>query len=371
VGDIHAFIVLIQLIATPLVVLLHVVVFGLGAVLTLLTIISATRTFVLPRSAPDRISYAVFRSVRKLFDLRMRHMQTYSDRDRIMAMYAPTALLLLTVTWLTTTVIGYMGMFWALGNHTFRAAFMFSGSSLLTLGFAPPADLPATLLAFAEAATGLILVALLIAYLPTMYSAFSRREQAVTRLEIQAGSPPSAVNMLERFQRLGQIDKLAVQFIPWETWFVDLAESHTSLAALVFFRSPKPEHSWVTAAGAVLDAAAMTNSVLTSPQSYHASLCIRAGYLALQNVADYFGIAYDPHPQPSDPISISRTEFDAALDRMLVSGVPIKEDRDQAWRDFSGWRVNYDRVLIALAYLTMAPEAPWSSDRPRQPRLQR
>ena len=44
-------------------------------------------------------------------------------------------------------------------------------------------------------------------------------------------------------------------------------------------------------------------------------------------------------------------------------GVPLKPDRDQAWRDFAGWRVNYDVALVALARLTMAPMAPWSSDR--------
>ena len=38
-------------------------------------------------------------------------------------------------------------------------------------------------------------------------------------------------------------------------------------------------------------------------------------------------------------------------------------DRDQAWRDFAGWRVNYDTVLLAACDLTSAPEAPWSSDR--------
>jgi hypothetical protein len=44
-------------------------------------------------------------------------------------------------------------------------------------------------------------------------------------------------------------------------------------------------------------------------------------------------------------------------------GLPLKDDRDQAWRDFAGWRVNYDAVLVALAVLTAAPPAPWSSDR--------
>jgi hypothetical protein len=31
--------------------------------------------------------------------------------------------------------------------------------------------------------------------------------------------------------------------------------------------------------------------------------------------------------------------------------------------NFAGWRVNYDTVLLALCALTMAPDAPWSSDR--------
>ena len=41
----------------------------------------------------------------------------------------------------------------------------------------------------------------------------------------------------------------------------------------------------------------------------------------------------------------------------------VQHVRDQAWRDYAGWRVNYDQVLLALAELTMASEAPWVSER--------
>jgi hypothetical protein len=75
-----------------------------------------------------------------------------------------------------------------------------------------------------------------------------------------------------------------------------------------------------------------------------------------------FSVTPNPH-FPQDPISISRSEFDAVYDRLAAKGVPLKPDRDQAWLDFAGWRVNYDPVLLALADLTMAPPAPWSSDR--------
>ena len=63
------------------------------------------------------------------------------------------------------------------------------------------------------------------------------------------------------------------------------------------------------------------------------------------------------------PISISRDEFEAVLYRLQGAGLPLKEDREQAWQDFAGWRVNYDHTLLALCSLVMAPPAFWSSDR--------
>jgi hypothetical protein len=44
-------------------------------------------------------------------------------------------------------------------------------------------------------------------------------------------------------------------------------------------------------------------------------LCIRAGYLALRRIADFFGISYEPNPRPTDPISIAREEFDVESQR--------------------------------------------------------
>lgn len=174
-----------------------------------------------------------------------------------------------------------MCMFWALGEVTWYEAFRLSGSSLLTLGFAHT-DIPIyTLLEFSEATIGLILLTLLIAYLPTMYSAFSRRETAVTLLEVRAGDPPSAVELLKRYQRIHGLEALSDQWHTWEVWFADVEESHTSLAMLVYFRSPRTNHSWITAAGTMLDAAALTLAAAKLPQDPQAALCIRAGYIAL------------------------------------------------------------------------------------------
>jgi len=342
---------------------LRSLVFLCGILVVALTVLSAVKTFVLPRSAPDPLTRSVFLMVRALFDLRLRWAKNYRDKDRLMAFYAPISILALLPAWLALVALGYIGMYWALGASSWLEAYKISGSSLLTLGVVTTTSFPMTFLEFTEATIGLLLVALLIAYLPTMYAAFQRREAAVTMLEVRAGSPPSAIEMILRYHRLHGLESLGEQWRTWEAWFVDVQESHTSLAALVFFRSPRPDHSWVTAAGAVLDAAALTRSTVDIPTDVQADLCIRAGYLALRHIADFFAVPYNADPQKSDPISVTRQEFEAACERLAAQDVPLKPDRQQSWEDFVGWRVNYDTVLIALAGLTMAPEAPWSSDR--------
>lgn len=65
----------------------------LGIYISALAVKSAVRTFVLPRSAPDAVSGTVFRSIRWLFDLRVRRLTTYEARDQLMAYYAPVSLL--------------------------------------------------------------------------------------------------------------------------------------------------------------------------------------------------------------------------------------------------------------------------------------
>ena len=60
---------------------------------------------------------------------------------------------------------------------------------------------------------------------------------------------------------------------------------------------------------------------------------------------------------------MTREEFDDAYAQMAEAGVPLRADRDAAWHDWAGWRVNYDAALVQLAILTVAPPAPWVSDR--------
>jgi hypothetical protein len=172
--------------------------------------------------------------LRRIIDFILHFSKSYRRRDAIMAYYAPIGLLLLLPTWYVLILAGYAAMYWALGVGDLFAVVRLSGSSLFTLGFDISKTPTVTVFAFSEAMLGLMLVGLLIGYLPTMYSAFARREQAVNLLEVRAGSPPSALEMLLRFNRIHGLDKLADYWKTWETWFADVEESHTTLPALIF-----------------------------------------------------------------------------------------------------------------------------------------
>ena len=333
-----------------------------GAVVVILTVGSALRTVVLPRGVPARLGRVVFLVVREVYELRMKRAKGYEDRDAVMSTYGPLTLMVLLQVWLLLVWVGYTAVYVAIGLP-FLSALRESGSSLLTLGFDRPPGTPEVLVAFSEASVGLVLLALLITYLPSLYSVFSRREAAVAKLAVRAGEPPSGVELLIRAWSPERGDLLNEVWTSWEDWFVDIEETHTSFPALSYFRSPQPDHSWVTSAGAVLDGAALFASSVDAQRDIDAELCLRAGYLALRRIAVFFDLPFDPDPAPTDAISLSRSEYDEALARLSEAGVPLHGDRDAAWQAFSGWRVNYDAVLLGLATLTMAPYAPWSSDR--------
>ncbi len=339
--------------------MIEVLVFVAGALVVVGTLLSAIRTIVLPRSDRSLLTSAVFRVSLGIF--RLLAGRRYERRDRVMAMYTPMSLVGLAGVWVTLVLLGYAGIFWAVGVGSPTEAIWVSGSSLLTLGSATIEGTGRRVLAFSEAVIGLGIVALLIAYLPTLYAGFSRRESLVALLEVHAGSPPSAPDMLVRFHRIGWTRDLSNEWGAWERWFVDVDESHTSYPALVWLRSPVSDRSWVTAAGAVLDAASIWLSSVEGVRDPQAALCVRAGFLALRRVASAFRIPFDH--DPDEPISIQRSEFDACLDTLEEGGITTVADRDQAWADFRGWRVNYDAVLLRLAEMVVAPYAPWSSDR--------
>ncbi|MDQ3646777.1 MAG: hypothetical protein M3345_07570 [Actinomycetota bacterium] len=338
--------------------------FAVGTLAAVATWGSVIRTLVLPRGS-SRLTVLVGRSLtRGLFLSLSRRADDYETKDRILARSGPLALLLILFAWMALFVLAYGLMLWPLvGGRSFGQALLESGSSLLSLGFAGTHTFGATIVHFAAAATGLIVIALEIAFLPVLYSAFNRREVLVTLLQSRAGSPAWGPELLARHQVVGIVDNLGSFYSEWEQWAADIAESHSNYTVLLWFRSPHPLRSWIVGLLAVLDSAALYQALCPSTAPSETRLCLRMGFTCLRDIASAIRLPFDPDPFPDDPIQLTYEEYLTGIERLRDIGFPMERTPEEAWPHFKGWRVNYEAVAYALADSTNAAPGPWSGPR--------
>ena len=336
------------------------IVIGLGGMVLVITTLSAAiRSFVLPRNEVVRLNVWVFMGMRVIFDFAAKLANSYERRDRIMAHYAPVALVALPVFWEALVSVGYTSMFWALGEGSWARCYELSSSSLLTLGTANTHHVSIAALSYSEATLGLLLLTLLLSYLPTIYQSFSRREATVAQLELRAGMPPTAAYLLSWLNHDGSVQNDDPQWAEWERWFVEIEESHTSLPILSFFRSPQPGRSWVSSCGLILDTAALLFAAVDGPQPRQAQLTFKAGCLTLNRVYRFFNDkagADAPNLLPiEESLPPGRADFDQACETLVERGLLLYTDLDAAWQRYQELRSRYASALEFMARLTMAP----------------
>ena len=337
-----------------------------GTVLVITTLSAAIRSFVLPRNEVVRLNVWVFIGIRSFFDAAAKLANSYERRDRIMAHYAPVALVALPVAWEALVGLGYTSLYWALNEGSLWKCYNLSSSYLLTLGTTKTTHGIVAALGYSEATLGLLLLTLLLSYLPTIYQAFSRREVTVALLELRAGTPPTAATLLSWLNHDGSVQNDDQHWAEWERWFVEIEESHTSLPILSFFRSPQPGRSWVTAGGLILDTAALLFAAVDGPQPQQAQITFKAGCLALNRVYRFFDTKTSAEPtslppgdEKPDP---GRLEFDQACQLLADKGLKIYEDRAAAWQQYRELRGRYAGAVQFLSRLLMAPgQAPAGS----------
>lgn len=341
--------------------LLHTLAFAGGSFLVACSVLAAVRSFVLPRNESVLINNWTFMSIRFVFTKLAATRKTYARRDKIMALYAPLSLVSLPIVWLALASVGYIFIFWALGEESWVQCYRLSSSALLTLGAENAESVWISAFSYSEAGLGLLLITLLISYLPTIYQAFSRRELVVSRLELRAGINRSAPELIGWLNRGGGLQDDRQQWEAWEEWFVEIEETHTSLPILSFFRSPQPGRSWVTAASIILDTAALITSAVDQVEDPHIQLCFKAGCLSVNRVSRFFDQqAHAEAPKitdDEDPIEHpDRTAFYSAFKQLGDLGIPLKPDREQAWQSYDQLRSRYVGAIDYLAKLTMSPD---------------
>ena len=327
---------------------------------------SVIKTLLIPRSAPSTFTSVVARSIRSGFTAATVRVADLQRRERILSAAAPTFLITLLAAWLACLLLGFGLLLWPVTPESLPAALREAGSSEFTLGFVRPSGPAPAVIVFLASASGLVLVALLIAYLPAMYAAFNRRETLVTTLEALAGTPPWGPELLARQALIGDIGYLHQVYGRWTEWAADIAESHNNYRALIYFRSPDPAASWLLSLICVLDAAALHQSLCPGSAPPEARPLLRVGYLTIRRLASGLGLPVADDPHPEDPITLTRAEFDEAVARMQAAGWTFERTPDEAWPHFHGWRVNYESAAYAMVHFLDLPPALWSGSRPRR-----
>ncbi|HEY2550381.1 MAG TPA: hypothetical protein VGI64_07370 [Streptosporangiaceae bacterium] len=341
-----------------------------GGLLVLTAGVSVVGTVIVPRSIGSLLTRLVDKLIVGVFALITRPMRDYRRRDQVLAAQAAAILLGQLAAWLIIFFIGFALLVWPFSANI-TDAFSTAGPALWAFGSAEPHGATEKAILDVAALFALVTITLQIAYLPTLYSAFNRRENEVALLNARAGVPSWGPELLARTHyALGSgsstVDTLPGLYAQWEGWAADVAESHSTYLPLVRFRSPRPLSSWVIALLAVLDSAALYLSLSPSTAPVvPARLCLRAGMQCFAEVARAMGL---PVPETVDPdagISLQYGEFLDAIARMREVDFPVERDPDEAWPDFVGWRVNYEQNAYAVAAAVHAVPGLWSG--PRRP----
>ncbi len=233
-----------------------------GVLLVATSASSVIGTLIVPRSVSSWLTKQIDRIVDDGFIIATKWVKDFHRRDRILAAQAATLLLCQLIGWLSIFFVGFALIFWPLVHGGITDAFSAAGPGLWQIGEDRARGGLQQAILDVAALSGLITITLQIAYLPTLYSEFNRRENEVALLNSRGGVPSWGPELLARTHyALGSgvstINTLPDLYADWERWAADVAESHTTYLPLVRFRSPKPLSSWITSLLAVLDSAAL------------------------------------------------------------------------------------------------------------------
>ena len=344
------------------------IVAAFGVLLLLTGWSSVIGTLIVPRPVGSWLTRGVDRMIVAVYRAVKRHFADYRTRDRILATQAAAILITQLVGWLAIIFVGYTFLLWPMSGRGIAAAFIDAGSSIFTLGFAEPQGAAPAVVVFLAAGSGLVIVALQIGYLPTLYNAFNRRETEVTLLNARGGVPAWGPELLARTHYgLGSgstLNTLPELYMNWERWAADVAESHSTYLPLVRFRSPGGYSSWLTSLLSVLDSAALMLSLAPEDApTVPARLCLRGGFQCLRRIARAMGFEVPEEANPDAGITLTFEEFLDAVARLHDVGFRITRDPADAWPDFVGWRVNYEQAAYQIADAIDAVPALWSGPR--------
>ncbi len=337
-----------------------------GVVVIFLILLDAFETVVLPRRVTRhfRLTNWFYRNTWRPWRRMAAHIESPSRRESLLGYFGPLSLIFLLALWALGLICGFALLQYGAGEHvqlsneriTFGALLYHSGETFFTLGYGDivPVSPVARALAVFESGMGFAFLGVVIGYLPTIYSAFSRREIEISLLDARAGSPPTAAQLLARFGKCPEPDVLDGIFRDWERWSAQVLESHLSYPVLSFFRSQHNNQSWLGALTTILDATALVMTGVEGIRPEQARTTFAAARHAVVDLAQVVRAGYDPHLHDRLPAEeLQRL-------RQFLSGSGIRlNDSPEALEELEQLRSLYEPYAAAIARNLLIILPPW------------
>lgn len=343
-----------------------------GFVLLALVLLDAFQSIILPRRPVGRfrITRLFFVATWGPWRAAAGALRSRAHRDQFYSIYGPLSLLILFFLWAVLLVCGFGLLFFGLRipfhdpllitatrAARLRSCLYYSGTTLFTLGLGDvmPQSHLARLLTVVEAGTGLGFIALVIGYVPVLYTAFSQREVLVALLDARAGSPPTATELLLRHSFPGGPQAMRELLAEWEHWCAQMLETHISYPILCYYRSQHDNQSWLSALTSVLDTCALMIALLDSRETRQAQLTFAVGRHTLVDLVHVFQQDAQERRLRDAPFArLSDDEFSRMCDALTGTGFSPCADAESRAR-LSALRKLYEPHACALAeYLKLS-----------------
>jgi hypothetical protein len=345
---------------------MHILIAIVGIAVVVLILLDAFETVVLPRRVQRQFRLTAWFYRRTWIPWRKlaAHIRSGSRRENFLGYFGPLSLIFLLAFWAFSLIFGFALLQYGAGEHvmmsnqpiTFGGLLYHSGETFFTLGYGDivPTSGTARALAVLEAGMGFAFLGVVIGYLPTIYSSFSRREIEISLLDARAGSPPTAAELLLRIGNCPQQTGLDRVFRDWEHWAAEVLESHLSYPALSFFRSQHNNQSWLGALVTMLDSTALVIAGVDGIRSEQAKITFAVARHAVVDLAQVVNARYDPHLPDRLPAA------DLARLRQILAerGVKVRDD-GEAGEKLASLRAQYEPYAQATARNLFITLPPW------------
>src|SRR6266849_3918709 len=337
-----------------------------GIVVILVVLLDAFETIVLPRRVRRQFRLTAWFYRRTWIPWRglASRIGSASRRENFLGYFGPLSLILLLVFWAFGLIFGFALLQYGVGEHvvlgnervTFGTVFYLSGETFFTLGYGDitPTSGIARARAVSEAGMGFAFLGVVIGYLPTIYSSFSRREIEISLLDARAGSPPTATELLARFGNCPQQAVLDQIFRDWERWAAEVLESHLSYPALSFFRSQHNNQSWLGALTTILDGSALVMAGVDGLHDQQAKITFAVARHAVVDLAQVVNARYNPEV----PDRLPPAELERLRQTLSERGVKLR-DGAEFEEKLARLRSLYESYAAAIALNLSITLPPW------------